>query len=516
MADFTDYTPPGVYVQDESNPIVTATNAPSGLICIVGPARGFQQDTEVVPVYSNTPGQTPLRNRGLYLETWQDPVAPGNAPQTRSPWVTRADGTVLEPSIDYELVVANPSDAGGARNYIVNVVRLSADPDVTETSISSPNGVADGDSIVVSYKYADMTYYSPQLVEEYDDASGLYGEPFSADGQIASPLSVATRVAFANGATSILTLAVDPGDGDFSNQFEAAYAKILTDYRVSTLVPLFVDGLDQNGTVTETSTKDSFDTLANNLQAHCERAAEAGYARIGFLGAPETYDDSDYTFSVVATRRASKRIVLGYPNILNLSVNGKALEVGGYYLATAYAALAISDQVNRGLTKRIVQGFAGIPNSVQQKMTPAFKNELSKSGVSVAETDRLGRLSIRHGVTTKVNDLLSREVSLVRIADAMYQTVQGGLDAAELIGEPIDSEMTTRVKGVISGILERAVSDELIVSWQDLKVRQLVLPSGDPTVIECKFAYKAAVPLNYINVGFRIDLNNGAITETAA
>lgn len=510
MATFTNYTPPGVYVQDESNPIVTATNAPSGLVCIVGPARGYQQDTEVVPIYSNVSGGTVLRHRGIYTTAVTGP------PAISAPVVTRRDGTPLILDSDYALVVDNTTYPGGNRNQTVAVVRLADDPDQTQVSVASPSGVEDGEPIVVSYQYADLAYHSPQALQEYDYVTALYGQPFTTAGQVDSPLTVAARIAFANGATEILCVALDPSDGTMAEQFVSAYAKVANDYRVATLVPLFVDGLDQGGSTSDTHTSAAFETLADDLQAHCENAAAEGFGRIGIAGPPANYDESGVALDQLGPARSSKRLVIAYPNRVNLSVNNTILEVGGYYLAAAYGALLVAGKTNRGLTKRIISGFAGIPNSVQQAMTPSYKDRLSQSGVAVSEVDRLNRFICRHGVTTKVSDLLSREISLVRIADTMYQTVQGGLDAADLIGEPIDAEMTTRVKGVISGILERAVSDDLIISWQDLKVRQMTLPSGDPTVIECKFAYKAAVPLNYINVGFRIDLTSGVITETAA
>jgi len=102
----------------------------------------------------------------------------------------------------------------------------------------------------------------------------------------------------------------------------------------------------------------------------------------------------------------------------------------------------------------------------------------------------------------------------VRIADTLYQSVQYGMDNSGLIGEPIDEEMPSRVKGALVGILEQAIQDDVIISWDGLAVRQQSLPGGDPTVIEVKFSYKPAVPLNYITVQFQIDLQTGLLAFT--
>jgi hypothetical protein len=147
-------------------------------------------------------------------------------------------------------------------------------------------------------------------------------------------------------------------------------------------------------------------------------------------------------------------------------------------------------------------------------MTKSFMDLLSKSGVLVLQRDRAGRLSVRHGITTDVSSMTTREISIIRIADTLFQNIQQGMDNANLIGEPIDEEMPTRVKGALQGILESARLDDVIVAWDNLVVRQQSSTSGDPSVIECKFSYKPAVPLNYIAVSFTIDLTAGTIETT--
>jgi hypothetical protein len=107
----------------------------------------------------------------------------------------------------------------------------------------------------------------------------------------------------------------------------------------------------------------------------------------------------------------------------------------------------------------------------------------------------------------------AREISLVRVGDVLFELVQTGMDAAGLIGQPIDADMTTKVKGALTGILESAISNEVIDAYDAVAVRQQTLPSGDPSVIEAQFAYRPAVPLNYITVTFAIDLTSGEVTR---
>jgi hypothetical protein len=171
--------------------------------------------------------------------------------------------------------------------------------------------------------------------------------------------------------------------------------------------------------------------------------------------------------------------------------------------------------IAQGITKQSLTSFQGLPTAIVQKMTKAYKDGLSGAGVAVAEIDRLNRLSVRHGVSTDMSAINTREISMTRIADTLYAMVQQQMEAADLIGQPIDAEMTSRVKAVLSTILEQARQSDVIVDWTDLKVRQQTYPSGDPSVIECKFAYQPAVPLNYIVVQFQLNLTSGEVTDTA-
>jgi hypothetical protein len=97
---------------------------------------------------------------------------------------------------------------------------------------------------------------------------------------------------------------------------------------------------------------------------------------------------------------------------------------------------------------------------------------------------------------------------------------------AFLAAKPRDPQMRF-LKGVIqrdSGKVNEAIATfnkltedypELPEPYNNLAVRQQTAPSGDPTVIECKFAYQPAIPLNYITVSFSIDLSSGAVTSAA-
>lgn len=495
MPDFATYQPPGVYVEDNSDPIVTSTGLPATVIALVGPALGYQAVTETLAIFAAQAAV--LDNRGIFTTAVTGP------PAIAAPVVKKLDGTLLAVATDYTFTV----DSSGADGTVTSISRVS----------NSPN-VADGDTITIAYAYASVDYFSPQTHTDFDTIVAMYGLPTVSaaptnpnSSQVASPLTLGAKVAIENGAATLLLVATNPADGDLRVQLQKAYDKIATNYAVTTLVPILPDDLTVSSGTVATFTQQ----LAQDLRSHCENASAAGYARIGFFGTPRNYVETDLSQEALAASLDSKRLALLYPHNLSMfnSATNQITEVCGSYLAAAAVGRLSTLPIAQGLTKQRISSFQGLPTAIIQKMTRAYRDLLSGSGVMVAEMDRLNRLSIRHGVSTDMSALNTREISMTRIADTLYALVQLGMDAADLIGQPIDAEMTSRVKAALTSILEQAKLSEVIVNYGDLKVRQQTPATGDPSVIECKFAYLPAVPLNYIVVQFQINLTTGELTD---
>lgn len=512
MPDFTSYVPPGVYVQDTSQPVVTPTTVPTGIVTVVGPAQGYQTNTDVAQVFWNS--NTALSRRGIFVTAVTGPPAIG------APVVKDATGATMVYGTDYTFVV-DTSGGGGAANAVTYIHRLGT----SETpSAPSPHGLEDGDTVFVTYSYADANYYSPQQFTDPSLVSATYGAALAASApsdpnqsQVICALTLAAQIAMANGASTVLTLATNPADGTIKDQFVAAYAKLQAKYEASLIVPLFVDGSPEDGgDAANAHSADAVLALVQDANAHCVNASADGFGRMAFVGVETSYDVATRGFDVLATTIHSKRTVIAYPNQLSFynSMLAQTTVVSGYYLAAAMAGRLAGGDVERGLTHIAVTGFSGIPAVLAQQQTRTFRDTLSKSGVSVLEQTQAGALQIRHGVTTDMTDLTSREISLVRVGDVLFELVQTGMDAAGLIGQPIDANMTTKVKGSLTGILETAISNNVILSYGNVAVRQQATPQGDPSIIEAQFSYQPAIPANYITVTFAIDLTSGALTDT--
>lgn len=514
MPDFTSYVPPGVYVQDTSTPVVVPASVSTNIVTIVGPSNGYQTNTDNVAVYWNV--NTPLTQRGIFTAAVTGP------PPIAAPVVKNAAGTTMVYAVDYTFVV-DTSGGGGSANAVTYIVRLGPSGNPSGTS---PNGLNDGDIVTITYNYADTTYFQPQVFQDPSVVSATYGAAMVTTApanpnstQVACPLTLAAQVAMANGASNVMCLSLNPSDGTLRQQFTAAYAKIQTDYRAGLLVPLFVDGTTQgDSTSADAHSAAAVLGLIQDMNAFCVGTAANGFGSIGFAGVATNYDNVTQPFNTLAGLIDSRRTVLAYPNQLTFLNNqlNQTTTISGYYLAAAMAGALAAGLVDRGLTKVVMTGFNGFPAVLQQAQTTVFKNTLSSAGVCVAQINRTGQMEVRHGVTTETEAITDREISLVRIGDVLLENVQTGMDSAGLIGQPIDANMTTKVKGVLTSILELAITNSVIVAYGNVAVRQQALPNGDPSIIEVTFAYQPAVPLNYITITFAIDLNSGDFTSVTS
>jgi hypothetical protein len=481
------YAPPGVYIEETASTLVGSTGLPPTLVALVGPAVGYQTGSDQVSLSDDG---ALLSAKGIDLTTVV---------------VTRGDtGADLVANTDYDLAKSSTSSG---QDYLVTLSRHAG------TSVPADAAV------LVTYRYTDPSYFTPRRLDDYEDVKALYGEPLnlvsptlgqSGYQAVTSPLSLAAKVAFENGAGElVLVPTAPPGAGATTaaarstalrSALAAAYQRIETNHDVNVVVPL-TDGLitaDATGAGTE-------------LAAHVDGCAADGYYRVGVLGFdPAVTTAPDALLGTGGFR--SKRLVLAYACPDGLSyyngVASRTLALGHQYLAAAYAGRLASLPVQYGLTRQVMRSFSGLAGASPSKTT---KDQYAAAGVAVTEVDRLGQLVVRHGLTSDVTSLNSREISVVRARDSLVTLLQVGVDTSGLIGQPTTIDTLMSVKSVVAGLLEHAVLTGTVVAYSDLKVRQR---SVDPSVIEVKFGWSPAYPINYIVLSFTVNVATGVLDET--
>jgi hypothetical protein len=470
----TGYLVPGVYVQAITTPTPSVAALSADVIAIVGPAQGWITHTDTFVLSGTVP--TPLSRQGIL----QSSVV-----------VTNINGVVQAPS-NYTLSQTGTAPA------TTTTIMLSAGTTMTTTQ-----------AYYITYSYTDANYYTPQVFSNQQTLFNVFGPPFTAAGGVNSPLSLAGMLALQGAASVVIMPTTDTTGNATRTGLSGAYVALEVIDGVDIIVPLPV-GM----TGTALSPGDIIN-VASDLAAHCDKMSGPGigYCRTGIVG----YETGVTVLPDTAAASVNdQRIMMVWPNSYGY-YNGQAnqtFNVGGYYTAAKMAAILASQPVNRGLTRSVIAGFAGIPNSILSTMTVPYKNQLSAAGVAVIEpAPGTGALWCRHGTSTAPANVVSREFSLVRCSDAILEEFQITYQQAGLIGNPITPTLMTTISTLATGALEYLMNANIIAGYTSPSVVQ---NANSPDEVDVTFGYSPMYPLNYINVSYSISQTTGTITPATA
>ena len=353
-----------------------------------------------------------------------------------------------------------------------------------------------GDIVQVQYQYTDPDYHKVYTFYDYDDIRDMYGEPFDAAGNIQSELTLCCKFAFTNGASTCLTCAVDPSIPGGENM--ADYADALDKFRDEPQIAIIVPA---NGA----------QPLQALVKQHVEAQSNNRYERRAIIGMDgsarpiPTATRIDNAMRIADTNRialVSPSRFFYYAPELN-----RQIILGGQYMAAALAGLSVSMIAAMPLTHKNPEGFVE-PAEFQRE---GEKSNESNNGLMVIERTRRNLIQVRHGVTVNPTDLLTREWSIIGQQDVMVYRIRDYLDADGLIGMPIYDTTLIQVKASAESALVSLVRDEVIRNYQNLKVRQLATL---PDVLEVRYEWLPAYPLNYIVVRYSVAVLTGDITVT--
>lgn len=244
--DFTRYQPPGVYTESVGGPQLSVGSSVPTAVALFGLSQGYRtyreslvvrpdtknESNEFVPAanaqlaksgiktvehavaslsasnvnivtpgvsiggvtltagdYVRLYGQTNASENGLYR--WSDAATPLTPivdsfkvvnPTTGHVYVNGKDYTLFRIGVGEDTLPATRDDV-----YTIKRVR------------GGSSALSEGDVVQISYRYTDPNYFEVYSLYDYDDVRDFYGEPFDANGNIVSELTLAAKFAFLNG-----------------------------------------------------------------------------------------------------------------------------------------------------------------------------------------------------------------------------------------------------------------------------------------------------------------------------
>lgn len=477
MVDFSKYQPPGLYTEAVNGPQLAVNTAAPTSVGLFGMAVGYQTHTESV----------------VFLPDAVDDEGAAIAVPTR---VLGQPGVLTD-----TVVVRNPASRevyAVGTDFTVEVASIGA-------SVSSPRDdtyylrrvidgghILAGDVVEVSYRYTDEEYFTDRTFWDFDDVRDAYGSAFDSEGNIVSEITLAARLAFQNGASSVVCVAVDAADPSVPtlDEYVNALNKLSDNPDISVIVP--ATGMQ---------------ALHVEVLAHVNRQSLAQFERRAIIGRDGS-GTSVSSSQLIANARAlsSRRVALVSPTKMTYfsSEVNREVVIGGQFLAAALAGLSVSQNASTPLTRKRVLGFADIGERAPENQ----KSLESQNGLLVVEKTREGQIRVRHGVTTDPATYLDREWSVTGQEDAMLYRLRRYLDNNQIIGSIINDITLVTIKATVDSTMQSLVQDQTINGYSDLKVRQLATM---PDVVEIRFAWNPAMPLNYIVVRYSVNVTTGEI-----
>ena len=493
------YTPPGVNVQEIVDPSISPLLATSSTVALVGLATGYLVKTDTV-----------------VLKGEEEVTLPGVSETD-----TMASNAIIKVVDALEPAKSEAEEGGSYKEGKTGFIFTSASHKIKRGAEST---IPSGNTVYVTYKYTPANYFAPVLMSSLSEITERFGALYKEDGvTINSPLSYGASVAFENGAQELVLQPLYYNNSGVKEQpsaekaaASATWADNFTNLRDIDTINLLVPVVGQ-----------SQESVSDSVQLSIIEAAQD---HLQFMKTKQQYielvageDSSKSSNSAqAATLRTHATTLAGrYGGALaeqtvltspakyyrtTPTAEGTVIAVGGQYVACAVAGMLASRSVSQSLTRKAVSGF----NSVGEIRSMAEKNSDAAAGLLVVE-QKGGIVQVRHGITTNTTGgAAKREISVVRAKHVVIESLRDTLEI-QVVGNVIaDGEAPLIVRSVCIGVLEelRLASD--IVAYSDV---QAATASLDPTVIEVRFSYRPAFPVNYVNIVFSLDLNTGTLTE---
>ena len=561
--DFTTYNPPGIYTESVGGPQLAVRSTVPTAVAIFGTSVGYKTYREAVKINSdaaNAPGgdvvpqlSKKLTKQGIKVVVGVPKVIviAGNSVNLTSPgtsltgvkpdgttgavtlvandliylgnqtnstqnglytWNRAADavaGAALTPVVDTFKVLDPATGTAYIRGLDYEIVKISTgSPDlatlrddyyaIKRINRGANAGIQQETFVQVFYRYTAADYHAVHALYDYDDVRERYGEPFDSNGNIQSEITLAAKFAIMNGASTVLTCAIDretyPSEA-------LAYEEALKLFRDEDQIAIIVPG-----------TGDSY--IYDLVREHVQTQSENKYERRALLGIDGSENSVDTSIRQgYAESINNSRVSLITPSRFRYFAPELSdyITLGGQYMAAAVAGRSVSQIASMPLTRKVIEGFIGPDESPMQR--EGEKDLETQAGLMVIEKTRRNQVQVRHGVTTDFSQLLTREWSIIGQQDVMVYRIRDFLDTDGLIGMPIYETTLIQVKASAEAALQTLIRDQIIVGYQNLKVRQIATL---PDVIEVRYEWRPAYPLNYISVKYSVAVMTGDVTITNA
>lgn len=172
--------------------------------------------------------------------------------------------------------------------------------------------------------------------------------------------------------------------------------------------------------------------------------------------------------------------------------------VDGSFMAASIAGTTCNPAIDVAtpLTRRQVFGF----KQVGRILEPTEANQIAVAGVSLIEQVDAG-LRIRHGLTTRVDNVLTRTPSVTLTVHYVQQTMRRVLDP--FIGQKFSGAILKQAESIMTAAFGSLIEEQIVGKVAGISI---TVDEEDPTIMRAEAVYVPVFPLEYIvaSLGIRL------------
>ena len=191
---------------------------------------------------------------------------------------------------------------------------------------------------------------------------------------------------------------------------------------------------------------------------------------------------------------ANKRMFLVWPNVAAASVSGSAISMGGEYLAASWAAKVGFESPETPFTNRTLVGFSSVTNS-NGLFSRSQLDEIAGGGTYITVQDSpSAALSCRHQLSTKVDTIQNRELSITKTVDFVARQLRTALEpkiGSFLITQSYLDSLGVICGGVLTNLVEGGKLTEAGVNFVEVD-------STSSDTVNIQVIISVPFPANYV------------------
>jgi len=378
----------------------------------------------------------------------------------------------------------------GAETTVFNTTNVGTDSTAVLSTYSRTGAEPQiGDVYYTSYDYA-KTDLSTGLYRDLKSIQSNFGTPTPSN-----PLSLGARLAMLNGAVLVGLKQVLRESGS-SQASVASYTEAIDEQRKP------ITGNVKPDVITPLATDPQIFSFLNQHCVYMSAPRQEG-ERIGTVG--PAAGTSSLGVQSISKGLLSEMMIVAYPDVYVISVvddQGNAVDqvVDGSFMAAALAGASCNPALDVATpwTRRFIQGF----KRIGRVLDPTEANQIAVAGVTVVEQVDTG-IRIRHGLTTRMDTVITRTPSVTLIIHHVQQSMRESLDP--FIGQKFTASLLKSAEGVVTGLFGNLISQQIVASVAGISA---TVDENDPTIMRTESIYVPIFPLEYILSSLQIRIRS--------